>query len=93
MVVKGDVVDEVKDRPLIIVNHRCRLDWMFYWMVAQRNGRLYNEKIIMKHELKLVPGPGHFFYGFTCSRCVFLMKICTSPKTRQIAIMIFWKIQ
>lgn len=58
LVVKGDKVDAEKDCPLIIVNHRCRLDWMFYWMVALRTGRLHHEKIIMKRELKFVPGPG-----------------------------------
>lgn len=57
IILSGDRIDP-KDCPLIIMNHRCRLDWMFYWMGLQRFGRLSNEKIIMKHELKLIPGPG-----------------------------------
>jgi len=56
-VMKGDKLDQ-GDNVLIIVNHRCRLDWMLYWMAVIRTGRLHNEKIIMKNELKHVPGPG-----------------------------------
>ena len=60
LVITGDKVD-VSDCPLIIMNHRCRLDYMFYWMVLLRNGRLANEKIIMKNELKYMPALGEFF--------------------------------
>eukprot|EP00111_Clytia_hemisphaerica_P008649 TCONS_00025286-protein len=56
-VMKGDKLDE-RDNVLIILNHRCRVDWMFYWMAVLRTGRLHNEKIIMKNELKHIPGPG-----------------------------------
>ena len=54
---KGDKLND-KDNVLIVINHRCRLDWMFYWIAVLRTGRLYNEKIIMKNELKHIPGPG-----------------------------------
>ena len=33
---------------------------MFYFMVLLRNGRLDHEKIILRDDLKLVPGPGKF---------------------------------
>lgn len=56
-IMEGDRLNE-KDNVLIIINHRCRLDWMFYWMAILRSGRLHNEKIIMKNELKHAPGPG-----------------------------------
>ncbi|XP_001627790.2 lysocardiolipin acyltransferase 1 [Nematostella vectensis] len=46
------------DRALIVMNHRCRLDWMFYWCVLHRYGQLRHEKIILKDDLKNVPGPG-----------------------------------
>lgn len=57
IVITGDKISD-NDSPLIIMNHRCRLDWMFYWMALLRYGRLANEKIIMKQELKFIPGPG-----------------------------------
>ena len=55
--IKGDKVPR-DEAALIIMNHRCRLDWMFYFMVLLRNGRLEHEKIILRDDLKLVPGPG-----------------------------------
>ena len=56
------------DKPLkgenavIIMNHRCRLDWMFFWSVVARSGdlTLKNEKIMMKNELTYIPGPGQY---------------------------------
>lgn len=48
------------ENSIIIMNHRCRLDWMFFWCVMARSGKLAlrNEKIMMKRELKYIPGPG-----------------------------------
>lgn len=48
------------ENSIIIMNHRCRLDWMFFWCVMARSGELAlrNEKIMMKRELKYIPGPG-----------------------------------
>lgn len=43
---------------IIVMNHRCRLDWMFYWCYLHRFGRLRHEKIILKYDLKNIPGPG-----------------------------------
>lgn len=57
VVVTGDTPPK-SENAIIIMNHRCRLDWMFYWSVVARHGELKHEKIIMKHELKHVPGPG-----------------------------------
>ena len=56
--IKGDKIPR-DESALIIMNHRCRLDWMFYFMVLLRNGRLDHEKIILRDDLKLVPGPGN----------------------------------
>ncbi|XP_065662184.1 lysocardiolipin acyltransferase 1 isoform X2 [Hydra vulgaris] len=57
VVITGDQVDSSKSA-LIVMNHRCRLDWMFYWMVHLRTGRLGNEKIIMRGDLKNMVGFG-----------------------------------
>ena len=48
----------VDDTALIIMNHRSRLDWMFYWCYLHRYGHLKHEKIILKDDLKNIPGPG-----------------------------------
>lgn len=57
IIITGDKLVK-SENSIIILNHRCRLDWMFYWSVVARYGELHHEKIIMKHELKHIPGPG-----------------------------------
>jgi len=57
IVVTGDRVPK-GENAVIVMNHRCRLDWLFFWSVVARYGELKHEKIIMKHELKHIPGPG-----------------------------------
>ena len=61
IVVTGDKLPK-SESAVIIMNHRCRLDWMFYWSVMARYGELKHEKIIMKSELKNIPGPGKHNY-------------------------------
>ena len=46
------------DKAVIMMNHRTRLDWLYYWSVILRQGKLENEKIILKHGLKHIPGAG-----------------------------------
>jgi lysocardiolipin and lysophospholipid acyltransferase len=46
------------EKAIIIMNHRTRLDWMYYWSVILRQGKLQKEKIILKNELKHIPGAG-----------------------------------
>jgi len=43
---------------LIIMNHRTRLDWMFFWCYLVRMGYLPNLKIMLKNSLKKVPIAG-----------------------------------
>ena len=51
IVVTGDKAPK-GENAVIIMNHRCRLDWLFFWSVVARYGELKHEKIIIKHELK-----------------------------------------
>ncbi|PAA55537.1 hypothetical protein BOX15_Mlig033260g4, partial [Macrostomum lignano] len=53
----GDSIDK-RDCAIIIMNHPSRLDWMYIWYLLMRFGCLSTLKIIMKHELKNLPGPG-----------------------------------
>lgn len=43
---------------IVLMNHRTRLDWMFYFCVLYRLGGLSNIKIILKDGLKKIPGAG-----------------------------------
>lgn len=55
--VSGDRLSK-SERSVIIMNHRSRLDWMFFWKPLFSLSSVRSEKIILKHELKHVPGPG-----------------------------------
>lgn len=57
-VVYGDEFDS-KENCLIIMNHRGCLDWLYFSNVAEKFYRLSKLKIVLKHILKLVPGPGY----------------------------------
>ncbi|CAD5231787.1 unnamed protein product [Bursaphelenchus xylophilus] len=59
LVVRGELVDRNKPA-LIIMNHRTRLDWLFFWNALFRMDPwlLTTEKISLKGMLKHVPGAG-----------------------------------
>jgi lysocardiolipin and lysophospholipid acyltransferase len=58
IVVTGDDLTNDKKRSIILLNHRTRLDWMFIWMLHSRFEILEQLKIVLKAELKYIPGPG-----------------------------------
>ncbi len=47
-----------KNNSIIIMNHRTRLDWLFYFCVLYRYHGLNEIKIILKDSLKKIPGAG-----------------------------------
>ena len=53
----GDAI-RPEDSCLIMMNHRTRLDWMYFWSCLVRHSQVQNEKIILKHPLKNIPGAG-----------------------------------
>ena len=59
--VRGAVIDRTKPA-LIIMNHRTRLDWLFFWCACIRIDPwlLTTEKISLKGILKHLPGVGAF---------------------------------
>ena len=61
VVVSGDRIDTSRHGSnLLIMNHRTRLDWMFFWCVLFRGSyqNLFNQKISLKDQLKSLPGLG-----------------------------------
>lgn len=61
--VTGDLIH--RDKPaLIIMNHRTRLDWLFFWNALYRMDPwlLTTEKISLKAGLKQIPGAGKTFF-------------------------------
>ncbi|CAM9676502.1 unnamed protein product [Choristocarpus tenellus] len=53
----GDVVP-CGESAVLVCNHRCRIDWMFMWCMCLRHGQLSGLKIVLKDDLKSVPGFG-----------------------------------
>lgn len=70
--VTGDIIKR-DECAVIIMNHRTRLDWLFFWTCLWRHGytNLKHEKIILKHELKVYPGPG---WAMQCGAYIFLKR-------------------
>jgi lysocardiolipin and lysophospholipid acyltransferase len=66
----GDVTPVPSDRAvLIVLNHHCRLDWMFFWCVAARLQLLRGGafKIVLKEGLRNAP-----FFGWATQAFLFL---------------------
>jgi len=59
--ISGDLM-RANEPSIIVMNHRTRLDWMYFWcaLVRQPSG-IMTEKIILKSMLKHYPGPGRYF--------------------------------
>ncbi|XP_041353611.1 lysocardiolipin acyltransferase 1-like [Gigantopelta aegis] len=74
---------------LIVMNHRTRLDWMFYWSYQIRCGSVHNMKISMKENLKYIPGPG---WAMQCAAFIFLQRKWQTDKLRITAALKYYKL-
>lgn len=55
---KNDKDLEMKKSAIVMMNHRTRLDWLFYFCILYRLNALSNIKIILKKGLDKIPGAG-----------------------------------
>lgn len=62
---------------LIVMNHRTRLDWLFYFSVQARYGSLRRFKISLKDQLKHVPGAG---WAMQTAQFIFLKRSWETDK-------------
>uniref|UniRef100_A0A915C8T6 Phospholipid/glycerol acyltransferase domain-containing protein n=3 Tax=Parascaris univalens TaxID=6257 RepID=A0A915C8T6_PARUN len=70
--ISGDLIE--RDAPaLIVMNHRTRLDWLFFWNALYKIDPwlLITEKISLKAPLKLIPGAG---WAMECGGYIFLKR-------------------
>ena len=44
-----------KSRSLILMNHICHFDWLFFWSVLERNGDVTSWKAVTKDMIKKFP--------------------------------------
>lgn len=49
------------------MNHRTRFDWMWIWIYLYHYANLNQLKIILKNELKYLPG-----FGWACQQASFI---------------------
>ncbi|KAM3718033.1 Lysocardiolipin acyltransferase [Dirofilaria immitis] len=68
--ITGDMIRS-SEPALIIMNHRTRLDWMFFWNALYKMDPwlLTTEKISLKKPLKYIPGAG---WAMQCAAYLFL---------------------
>jgi lysocardiolipin and lysophospholipid acyltransferase len=62
----GDL-QKVQGPCLIVLNHRTRFDWLFFWSYIVRMGTPHKHKIVLKDILKRVPG-----FGWAMQACQFI---------------------
>ena len=53
-------INEFNKSSIVIMNHRTRQDWMFYFCILYRMSLLKNIKIILKKGLETIPGAGKY---------------------------------
>lgn len=64
--VTGDSIIQNKNN-LYFMNHRTRFDWMWIWIYLYHYANLNQLKIILKNELKYLPG-----FGWACQQASFI---------------------
>lgn len=66
------------ERAIFIMNHRTRLDWLYFYGVLMRYGSsLRDEKIVLKNDLKRIAGPG---WAMQCASYIFLERKLENDK-------------
>lgn len=80
IVIQGDVRKLNKNKCcLIIMNHRTRLDWLFFFSVQARYGSLRKFKIALKDEIRHLPGIG---WALQAAQFLFLKRKWDIDKNR-----------
>ncbi|VDK88295.1 unnamed protein product, partial [Litomosoides sigmodontis] len=78
--ITGDMIDY--DQPaIIIMNHRTRLDWMYFWVALFKINPwlLISSKIALKAELRRIPAAG---FGMEANQFIFLDRKIETDKER-----------
>uniref|UniRef100_A0A915C8L6 Phospholipid/glycerol acyltransferase domain-containing protein n=3 Tax=Parascaris univalens TaxID=6257 RepID=A0A915C8L6_PARUN len=78
--VTGDPIDSEKPA-LVIMNHRTRLDWMYFWSAIFKINPwlMCSSKISLKEQLRKLPGAG---FGMAANHFIFLQRHIDEDKRR-----------
>lgn len=89
IVIQGDVTKMNKNRcSLIVMNHRTRLDWLFYFAVQARYGSLRRLKIVLKDDIRHIPGAGWAMQG---AQFIFLKRKWGTDRARILNALRYFK--
>eukprot|EP00038_Savillea_parva_P002715 m.116897 g.116897 ORF g.116897 m.116897 type:complete len:394 (+) comp10932_c0_seq4:117-1298(+) len=64
---------------LVVMNHHCRLDWLFTWSIELRHGWAASKVVILKKGLRHIPGIG---WAMQMLRYIFLHRSWTRDEER-----------
>ncbi|XGW07209.1 hypothetical protein V3C99_017043, partial [Haemonchus contortus] len=83
--IRGDMIDHSKPA-LIVMNHRTRLDWLYFWnaLFKMDPWLCTSEKIILKGILRLIPGAG---WAMACNSYIFLNRRFEKDQSRLHSIL------
>ena len=61
VVVTGDAIRR-HEKTMVIMNHRTRLDWLYFSFVVFHFKIMNRQKIALKSDIKWIPGLGNLIY-------------------------------
>jgi len=67
------------ENALLVLNHPTRTDWNFLWQALHHAAPSHNAKIVLKQELRNIPGMG---WCMSMSRFIYLARNWTSDSSR-----------
>ena len=71
-----------EENSLILLNHRTRNDWNFMWsaLFHATHPMAHNAKFVLKEDVKILPGPGNFFFLLSLFKIPLDSKGCAKVK-------------
>lgn len=82
--------DPIKaDKPaVVIMNHRTRLDWLYFWLALWRINPwlMTTNKIALKELLRYIPAAGNIKIIKHCSIFIFFLKCVKDLVCRQVSL-------
>lgn len=87
-IVTGDNLYQDKKRSIIILNHRTRMDWLYSFMLYSRYQTLEQLKIVLKAQLKSIPGLG---WALQHAAYLFLERHWEEDKPRITSLIEYYK--
>lgn len=63
-------IDIQHKKILVISNHRTEIDWIFQWNLAAAFDMQHEVRIVLKHQLRKIPGFGYIYISYLVVICI-----------------------